>query len=119
MKLYGIFYSYHYIGVYTSPESVLRDINEYVETSELDESEKRKFPTVAELESMDVHSDIRIEFDDTSWCTIQAISESLTGQIIRAVDARFTDHEHSFVDSDNEGSYGHQVCRICGIKEKK
>jgi len=27
--------------------------------------------------------------------------------------------EHSFIDADNEGEYGYEVCRFCGEKRKK
>lgn len=27
--------------------------------------------------------------------------------------------EHSFIDSDNEGDYGYEQCRFCGLKQHK
>lgn len=37
------------------------------------------------------------------------------------VDVRFEDMtcEHSFIDADNEGIYGYEICRFCGWRQHK
>ena len=86
--------------------------------------------TESESEGGDLH-----DLTDNEWIgiserqgfvySLQGFAENYNAEAINEVDTimRFINPDntcdHSFIDEDNEGIYGNEVCRFCGEEQEK